>query len=367
MKIENVNKLFHLLSNDNLSFIYQGNFNDEITHRIIDLSEINNIIQDQGKLNNKVSVLLAECFQNIIRHGDIPVVKFISPEKTGIFITRSFGHSYIITSANIIENIEIPNLKRKLEQINNLSKEELKELYLSVLSNSEFSNKGGAGLGLIEMARKSGQKLDFDFVELDNKISYFYLQVNLLAEIDLNNNLLHERVNLSIAKDFHQLMNENNIFIIHKGDFSQHTLVPIFRMIEDNIEKNKEKGSFKKKIVHVLIEILQNVSKHTPEINNSREGIFIMGRHNEKYSIATGNYIRKTEVSKLKKQIDSLNNNTKEELTDVYKKTLLTILETGQYEPLGLINIKRECTDNISYAFHPINNDYDFFSINIYI
>ena len=365
MNIESVNELFHLLSHDNLSFIYQGNFNDEITHRIIDLSEINNIVQDQGRLNSKVSVLLAECFQNIIRHGDSNIAPFISPEKTGIFITRSFGSSYIITSANIIDNSEIPNLKVKLEQINNLSKEELKELYLRVLSSSEFSSKGGAGLGLIEMARKSGQKLDFEFVTLDEKVSYFYLQINLLTPTDKEKAEIKETLSLSVAKDFHRLMNANNIFIIHKGDFSQHTLVPIFRMIEDNIENNKEKGNFRKKIVHVLIEILQNVSKHAPEMNNVREGIFIMGKTGEHYTISTGNYIKKSEVESLRNLLNKLNGFTKEELTEEYKKTLTEILESREYIPLGLVNVTRESAKKLDYSFFPVNDKYDFYSINV--
>ena len=44
-----------------------------------------------------------------------------------------------------------------------------------MLSVSEFSDKGGAGLGLIEMAKKTGNKLDYDFVSLDNDYSYFIL------------------------------------------------------------------------------------------------------------------------------------------------------------------------------------------------
>lgn len=364
MKIENVQELFNLLSNDNLSFIYQGNFNDEITHRIIDLSEINNIIQEQGNLNSKVSVLLAECFQNIIRHGDTHITKNISPEKTGVFITRNIGHSYIITSANLIENKEIEALKGKIEQINKLSREELKDLYIKVLSNNEFSNKGGAGLGLIEMARKSGQKLDFDFEEVNDQMSYFYLQINILTISDKDTSSMKESLNIALAKGFHQIMNQNNIFIIHKGDFSQHSLVPIFKMIEDNIERNNEKGSFRKKIVHVMIEILQNVSKHAPEMNNTREGIFIMGRNNNHYNISTGNYIYKKHVKELKDMLDNLNCLTREDLTELYKATLLNILETGHYSPLGLINILRESNDKLVYSFHKINNELEFFSVS---
>ena len=44
-----------------------------------------------------------------------------------------------------------------------------------MLSTAEFSKKGGAGLGLIEMAKKTGNKLDYDFITLDDEFSYFIL------------------------------------------------------------------------------------------------------------------------------------------------------------------------------------------------
>ena len=52
---------------------------------------------------------------------------------------------------------------------------EIREVYRQMLSNSEFSDKGGAGLGLIEMAKKTGNKLDYDFISLDKNYSYFIL------------------------------------------------------------------------------------------------------------------------------------------------------------------------------------------------
>jgi hypothetical protein len=250
MNIEAVYNLFNNLHKDNLSFIYQGSFNDEITERIIDISETSiSSKQEQAKMSNKVSFLLAECFQNVIRHGEnISLLKH-SSEAAGIFITRNIGKSYYISSANLIENKEVDGLKSKLEHINNLTPEELKAMYINVLSDSEFSNKGGAGLGLIEMARKSGQKLDFDFEVIDKEFSYFYLQIKLKSPEESNGS--PEGIDVKVAKDFHHMMTDDNIFIINKGDFSQHTVVPILRMIEDNLHNYiGEINTSKKKIFH---------------------------------------------------------------------------------------------------------------------
>jgi len=47
-----------------------------------------------------------------------------------------------------------------LDEINNLQTDEIRNVYRQMLSNAQFSDKGGAGLGLIEMAKKTGNKLD---------------------------------------------------------------------------------------------------------------------------------------------------------------------------------------------------------------
>ncbi len=364
MDIDIVYNLFSNLHNDNLSFIYQGNFNDEITERIIDISETNIMnMHEQGKINNKVSFLLAECFQNVIRHGENINAQNKSATTSGIFITRNIGKSYYISSANLIENKFVRVLKSKINQINNLSPEKLKEMYIKMLTKNEFSNKGGAGLGLIEMARKSGQKLDFEFETVDKENSFFYLQIKLENLEDAINR--HNDVNVKVAKEFHHLMSADNIFIIHKGDFSQHTIIPILRMIEDNLYVNTEKNTFKKKIYHKLVEILQNVSKHAFELNGIREGIFLMGKQDEKYLIGTGNYIKNSMIGPLSKHIDNLNILNKDELLQLYKYTLHLGTTTMKGDAgLGLIDIARDSLETIKYKFTKINDDYSFYAFH---
>ena len=63
--------------------------------------------------------------------------------------------------------------------MNYLSAAELKELYKRILNNDEFSSKGGGGLGFIEMARMSGQKLGYDFVKYDESYSFFILEIRI--------------------------------------------------------------------------------------------------------------------------------------------------------------------------------------------
>lgn len=359
MDLQIVFNFFRSLNRDTLSFFYQGNFSDEITDKIINLSEYNISQQhEQPKMSNKVSFLMAECFQNIVRHGES--VEGRVKVKTGLFITRHVGASYYITSANLIDNSNIDYLKEKLEKINQLDKDQLKQLYMDILENEGLSSKGGAGLGLVEMARKSGQKLDFYFSPIDEHFSHFYLQIKMkdpqmAGEDDFEIPITH-------ANELHHLMQGKNILVIHKGDYSQVTVVPILRMLENNLRQDSQRFKVRKKTFHMLVEILQNISKHSYKSGNIHEGIFILSIEDGQYVISTGNFILNSEIKPLKERLLKLSRMSKEELSEMYKQTLKDgKITSGGGAGLGLIDIARESTRPMQWEFSAYDDMKSFF------
>lgn len=215
---------FKKLSNDNFCLVYSGNIIDEVTDKIIDLSEYNFEYHDDNKSSKrKISFLLAECFQNVIRHSEIPETGFHENRNFGFFLTRNMQGVNFITSGNLVKKDNIEILKTQLNQVNSLDQDGLKELYFNVITNRSFSNKGGAGLGLIEMARKSGEKIEYIFDEFDSEYSVFYSQVMLKAPKQI---LKHTGYHIVEAIEFHKLMRSENILMIQKGDFSNSSIFP---------------------------------------------------------------------------------------------------------------------------------------------
>jgi hypothetical protein len=86
---------------------------------------------------------------------------------------------YTIFTGNYILNENILGLKTRLDEVNSLTKEELKDYYKKVLNNGEMSLKGGGGLGMIDIARKTGEKLEYNFLEIDDKVSFFTLIIKV--------------------------------------------------------------------------------------------------------------------------------------------------------------------------------------------
>lgn len=367
MELGQIFQLYQLLKEDTLSFFYQGSFSDEITDKIIGLSEYSiSVRQDQARMSSKVSFLMAECFQNVVRHGTEADASIVKHRYTGMFSTRHIGASYYIASCNLVKKENIDFLTSRINEINRLDKDDLKKMYLESLEHEGLSSKGGAGLGLIEMARKSGQKLEYLFEPFDQEYSFFYLQIKMKSPDVQNQNggsiPIHQTV------EFHNLMMQNNFLLMHKGDYSRESVIPILRMLENNLRSQTDIFKYKKKVFHILVEILQNISIHSFAENGIHHGIFVLGMQDDSYNVLAGNYVAAEETDELRTRLDHLNSMNKEEMNNLYKATLRQGKSTKRGGAgLGLIDIARESLRKIDYKFYPADDKKSFFLMSVAI
>lgn len=166
----------------NLILVYEGEFTQEITKSVLSMAERNmDSVGEESNIKRKVFNVMVECLQNICKHAD----EFNAPamqaeiRNSAIFMIGKHENEYIITSGNPISNDKVELLSNKLSLINSLDKEGLKALYKEIITNTELSDKGGAGLGFVDMARKSGQKLEYDFQPVNDKVSFFSLKTTI--------------------------------------------------------------------------------------------------------------------------------------------------------------------------------------------
>jgi hypothetical protein len=70
-------------------------------------------------------------------------------------------------------------LREKLEDINKYDKKGLKELFRKSLSDQTIKSDSTGNMGLIDMARKSGSKLEYQFDKVNDLYSYYILNVKV--------------------------------------------------------------------------------------------------------------------------------------------------------------------------------------------
>jgi hypothetical protein len=348
------------LERDRLSLIFNGEVTDEITDGIIRITDYNvNNMEELAKMRKRVSFILLECFQNLVRHGNPQ--KESKEHPSALFATRLVDGSNYVSSINLIDVAEIDRLRGKLTMVNSLEKDKLKALYLEVLDNKEISSKGGAGLGLIEIARRTGRPLGFDFESLDENVSNFYLSIKLTGnEVDDRGGA---EESIRFTKEFDKTVKESDILMIYKGDFGKDSIMPIIQIIEERIKADED--STNKAFFLILVELLQNVSRHSLD-TVQRDGIFSISNDISGYSIAVGNVVDDATKDELIKKIDELNAMEIDELKQLYKKTLRdgSFSEKGG-AGLGLIEIARKSRDKLSYSFDELAPGKFFFTFNV--
>jgi len=164
---------------ENLIIYYKGNFDSSVINNVLDLVEAKMAAtNDNLKLRKRVYHVLVESLQNLYHHVDKTPNDFSEQaDKFGMLRITKTGDGYKIVTGNFILSYNIKALEERLNKINKSSRVEIKELYKFILNHQRMSAKGGGGLGLVDIARKTGNKLGYSFVKYDDEYSFFYLNI----------------------------------------------------------------------------------------------------------------------------------------------------------------------------------------------
>jgi hypothetical protein len=180
----NIENYFSDQPKDNIILFYKGNVDSDVINHVLDSVEEKMVaVNDNPKLRKKVYNVLVESLQNLFHHVDkVPDDFEEQVEKYGLLVVRKVADGYKIVTGNFVQQENIEKLEEKIKRINRSSHEEIKELYKFILNHQRISAKGGGGLGLVDIARKTGNKLDYAFVQYNNSYSFFYLDILVTEE-----------------------------------------------------------------------------------------------------------------------------------------------------------------------------------------
>lgn len=168
------------MEKDNIMLSFKGNVTSELLTSVLQIMESKmDRLNEPNRIRKKVYNILVEALQNLYHHMDKQPSAVANGHNTVIFMIGKDNEMYSVFTGNYIKNENVSVLKNRLEKINSMDTDELKDFYKEVLNNGMMSEKGGGGLGMIDIARKSGQKLDYDFQEVDNEYSFYSLNINI--------------------------------------------------------------------------------------------------------------------------------------------------------------------------------------------
>ncbi|MBL4716201.1 MAG: SiaB family protein kinase [Bacteroidia bacterium] len=173
-----VHDLHKKMLKNNLLLIYEGKFSQMIIDSVMRITDEKfDNVGETKKVKKLVNHVMVECLQNICIHGEKEDID--NNNSSSLLLIAMNGKDYIITTGNPINNSKIVSLKEMISKINNSTEEELKALFQIAITDTAFSEKGTAGLGLITIVRKTKNKLLYDFKRLSDDYSFFTLQTKI--------------------------------------------------------------------------------------------------------------------------------------------------------------------------------------------
>ncbi|MBM9579662.1 SiaB family protein kinase [Leptospira sp. 201903070] len=159
---------------------FKGRLSQEV------LTEFGSMIRTSLSTESKIKKIFAvfiELAQNML-HYSAERRALEDGREGGVGIIRVDEKSigYNVSSGNLVLNEKIESLKIKCEKINSMSRDELKTYYQQQLRSDRPDDSKGAGVGLIDIARKSDGPLTYGISPVDDKHSFFTLSAYFTKE-----------------------------------------------------------------------------------------------------------------------------------------------------------------------------------------
>ena len=151
---------------------------DVVTEHIEKIESLSQEMTLPRSLEKKMMHVAVESIQNLFHHSCKDVE---NPEMKnfGFFLLSIKDNNLFLTTGNFIKEEQVLFLKNRLEQLNALDIEEIKKLYKIILNGTKLSKKGGGGLGMIDIIKKTKQKLKYHFYDVNDDYGFYEFRVKI--------------------------------------------------------------------------------------------------------------------------------------------------------------------------------------------
>lgn len=168
-------------------------------------------------------------------------------------------------------------------------------------------------------------------------------------------------------------MANSEILIEHSGFVNHNDITRLVNEFEKSTPKLIISNSFSKKIIVIMIEILENSFHYTQSIKkeipeNIDKPYFSLTRKGNQYIIISVNPIKMEHVDQLRQRISEINNCEKVFLKELYLKKLIESINTDKSSPgVGLIRLAKITKNKINCSFNHFDNKFLNYRLEIIV
>ena len=119
--------------------------------------------------------IMVEGLENAYRHN------FDSPKQNPQIKVRLMqnGNKYVLSIGNRIDRTMLKQLTDRIDELNQLTQNEVKKLYNKTIHYGQITEKGGAGLGLMKILRSSREPIKYTVTDIDSECSFIDLTISI--------------------------------------------------------------------------------------------------------------------------------------------------------------------------------------------
>ncbi len=140
---------------------YAGQLSSEVRIQLLDLLKAVSLanLGERNDLKRLCGIAL-ELLDNAQRYGNSHDVSFE---------WRIEGDQLVVTIKNHADRVDAERLMKTVDGINAMSAEEVTAAFRAQLTNETFGEKGGAGLGMLQIAKRTGGQLKARIEQVENE------------------------------------------------------------------------------------------------------------------------------------------------------------------------------------------------------
>ena len=169
-----VYKFHNTLLDQKISLVYEGEVNQSIVKVFTAMTEKNmSDSSENTKTTKRLYHVMVECMQNICKHSADPLTGADINPGSGIVLLGERDNAFNLTTGNAIKNDKIEAMASTLDEFNALDPAGVKAKYKEMIKASRLSEKAGAGLGFIDIIKKTGNKIEYHFEPMNDETSFF--------------------------------------------------------------------------------------------------------------------------------------------------------------------------------------------------
>ena len=168
------------LQDDGIIFSFSGPMSHEIIEGIGSAIRVKIGEGENGdrKAALKVFAIFVEQVENVINYS-VEKDHEDSQLSFGIVVIGKKEDHFFISGGNKIQTAKVDKMESNLSKLIAMNKDELKVYYKEKRKAAKEDDSKGAGIGFIEMARKSTKPIEYSFEKIDSDYSFFTIKISI--------------------------------------------------------------------------------------------------------------------------------------------------------------------------------------------